>query len=279
MKPTKQRELKIYYANESCTFRKTKELNGGLSNMASGFPIEINNIKILSSEALYQACRFPHLPEVQEKIISEKSPMTAKMLGKPHRGDSRPDWDETRIKIMRWCLRVKLAQNFIEFGKLLETTTNKPIVEDSTKDDFWGAIRDKDNENVLRGVNALGRLLMELRQFYYEKKFSYEMFVIEPLVIPDFKLYGQAIKCVDERQRFISFISKALKFEEIEKVKPIFQEYWEYKKVKDTPNILSEPIIPLSSIPKLSFGKIAKTKTKKAKGRLNKYAGQGQLPF
>jgi len=45
--------------------------------------------------------------------------MTAKMVSKPHRKDSRSDWDEVRVQIMRWCLRVKLAQHWETFGELL----------------------------------------------------------------------------------------------------------------------------------------------------------------
>jgi ribA/ribD-fused uncharacterized protein len=201
-------ETKIYYASESCVFRKTKELYGGLSNMASGFPLLINGHKILTSEALYQACRFPHLPDLQGKIIKEKSPMAAKMVGKPFRSDSRPDWDDVRIDIMRWCLRVKLAQNFLEFRKLLESTSTKPIVEDSFRDNFWGAIRDKKDENILRGVNVLGELLMELRQFYFEKKNTTSIFLVQPLNIPDFNFMGKSIGLIDEKERFFSLFKK-----------------------------------------------------------------------
>lgn len=75
-------ETRIYKFNECISFRKTSEKYGGLSNMASGYPIVINGIYIKSSEALYQAMRFPHLPEVQMIIINESSPMTAKMKSK-----------------------------------------------------------------------------------------------------------------------------------------------------------------------------------------------------
>ena len=50
---------RTYRYDEVCAFRKTKEAFGALSNMASGFPIRINGTFILTSEALYQACRFP----------------------------------------------------------------------------------------------------------------------------------------------------------------------------------------------------------------------------
>jgi ribA/ribD-fused uncharacterized protein len=194
---TKKHEHKIYNANECCVFRKTKELYGGLSNMASGFPLKVNGVHILTSEAIYQACRFPHLPDVQEKIIKEKSPMSAKMVSKPFRNNSRLDWENYRINIMRWCLKIKLAQNFSEFGELLKSTGEKFILEESSKDDFWGAIRDKNHPDILTGTNALGRLLMELRQFYFDCLTSKGPIIIEPLNISDFKLYGEAIKSIE----------------------------------------------------------------------------------
>src|SRR5262245_37505283 len=103
--------MREYDRASAVVFLKTKEAFGGLSNMAGGFPLRVNGVRVSTSEALYQACRFPHLPAVQRLIIEQNSPMTAKMKGKPYRGESRPDWDRVRVTIMRWCLRVKLAQN------------------------------------------------------------------------------------------------------------------------------------------------------------------------
>jgi len=247
--------------------------------MASGFPLKVNGVHILTSEALYQACRFPHLPDIQEKIIKEKSPMSAKMVGKPYRSNSRADWDDTRIKIMRWCLRVKLAQNFFEFGKLLESTFDRPIVEDSSKDDFWGAIRDKQDESILKGTNALGRLLMELRQFYNEKRYSYEMFVVEPLNIPNFTLFGQKIDTIDERESFISSIKKTTRYFEIENLKTWTSKEREYPKVESEQSIVSEPKIEIENkeqIEKTTKKRTTKSKSTKTK---NNYEGQATLPF
>jgi len=267
MKINNKYQFKYYKASESCIFRKTKDLFGGLSNMASGFSVNVNGINILTSEALYQACRFPHLPEVQEKIFKERSPMTAKMVSKHFRNDSRIDWDDNRIKIMRWCLRVKLAQNFIEFGKLLESTGDKPIIEDSSKDDFWGAIRDKEDKNFLVGVNALGRLLMELRQFYNENRYSYDMFVVEPLDIPDFKLLKYDIKIIDERAKFISFIVKNVNFSDLD-IK--LNNPVQYIVSDNNINIINEPVIP-----ELNLKSVSKKRIKKE----DRYNGQGTLPF
>lgn len=207
MEVTTKYQTRTYKYDEVCHFRKTKELNGGLSNMASGYPIKINGIYILTSEALYQACRFPHLPDVQKKIIDEKSPMTAKMAGKPFRSNTRQDWDNSRVDIMYWCLKVKLAQNLITFGQLLETTCDKPIVEESSKDPFWGAIKAKEDETTLKGVNALGRLLMKLRQEYNSAS-RFDLLFVEPLEIPNFLLYGEPIQVIDERHNFIDNLYK-----------------------------------------------------------------------
>lgn len=189
----RQGQTRTYNRASSAVFLKTNEKFGGLSNMAGGFPLLVNGIRILTSEALYQACRFPHLPEVQKLIIGERSPMTAKMKSKPYRQDSRADWDRVRVKIMRWCLRVKLAQNWRAFSALLLETGEQPIVEESRRDDFWGA--HPIDEKLLVGMNVLGRLLMELRDEVRGGSQA-SLLRVEPLAIPDFLLNGKVIAAV-----------------------------------------------------------------------------------
>ena len=158
--------------------------------MAAGFPLRVNGIDVRTSEALYQACRFPHMPEVQRRIIDARSPMTAKMRGKPFRSQSRTDWHAVQVKIMRWSLRVKLAQNWDKFGALVLATGNHPIVERSRRDDFWGAKDEEDGSLV--GMNVLGRLLMELREALRADT-SESLRVVEPLTIPEFLLFEEPI--------------------------------------------------------------------------------------
>lgn len=195
---------RVYHYSDVCAFRKTKAEYGGLSNMASGYPLQINNNLILSSEALYQACRFPHMPDVQKKIISQRSPMSAKMVGKPHRENTREDWDSVRLQIMRWSLRVKLAQNFLKFGELLESTGKRPIVEETKKEKFWGAT--PIDKVSLSGVNALGRLLMELRDLYTSRD-RYKLLTVPNPEIGNFLLFGEEIKPINELDNFISFVT------------------------------------------------------------------------
>ena len=187
-------EVRTYVRGDSVVFCKTTEAYGGLSNMAAGFPVCVNGVRIRTSEALYQACRFPHMPDVQRLIIDEASPMTAKMRSKPYRKDSRADWERVRVKVMRWCLRVKLSQNWNDFSRLLLATGDRAIVEESRKDDFWGAkVVDTD---TLTGMNVLGRLLMELRE-EIKQRASEHFSRVEPLALPNFLLFQQAIAAVE----------------------------------------------------------------------------------
>ena len=185
------------YQREDCAvFRKTANLWGEYSNMAPGFPLVVNGVHILTSEALYQACRFPHLTEVQRVILAQASPMAAKMKGKPHRKNSRPDFDALRVQIMWWTLRVKLACNLDRFGRILLASKDLPIVEDSHNDAFWGARTTDENQRTLVGQNILGRLLALLRGAF--RQYGRETLrVVEPLDVKDFLLFGEPIRTAE----------------------------------------------------------------------------------
>jgi predicted NAD-dependent protein-ADP-ribosyltransferase YbiA (DUF1768 family) len=62
-------EIRTYQTKDVVRFRKTNEKFGGLSNMAPGFPIVVLGYRIRTSEALYQACRFPHMPEDRKNAV------------------------------------------------------------------------------------------------------------------------------------------------------------------------------------------------------------------
>ena len=149
----------------SVIFQKTPEEWGGFSNMCAGFQIDVNGKKWLTSEALYQALRFPNDPEVQEMIRTERSPMAAKMKTKPFRASrSRKDWDSVRVDAMWWCLAAKLISNEKSFGDLLKESKKSDVVERSHRDRFWGAV--KVTEDYLQGQNVLGVLITILRDRY-----------------------------------------------------------------------------------------------------------------
>jgi len=161
--------IRIYNIKDVIIFHKTKAAYGGLSNMCAGFPLSLNNVPIRTSEALYQALKFPDFANIQQQIIDAKSPMTAKMISRHHQQYMSSNWNSIRVDVMRYCLQLKLLQHNHSFGTLLKSTYPKPIVELSKKDTFWGAKKIPTNSTQLKGVNALGRLLMELRNNYLLK--------------------------------------------------------------------------------------------------------------
>jgi type I restriction enzyme, S subunit len=184
-----------YRRSESVTFRKTAERWGGLSNMAAGFPLVVNGVAIRTSEAIYQACRFPHRPEVLQLIIAQASPMATKMKAKLHRADSRRDFDALRVPIMWWSLRVKLACNPATFKSLLLATDRRPIVEDSHSNALCGAVPAKSDPHSLVGRNVPGRLLSLLRDALEHNGLA-TMEEVPPPAVAGFLLYGEPIATV-----------------------------------------------------------------------------------
>jgi ribA/ribD-fused uncharacterized protein len=192
-------EPRGYRRNEAATFQKTNERFGALSNMAPGFPLEVNGIPFGTSEALYQVFRFPHLPDVQRMVIAEKSPMTAKMKSKPYRPLSRADFEQIKVTLMRWCLKVKLLQNWNGFAAILEATSDKPIVEVSTKDSFWGAKPEAGDRLV--GGNVMGRLLMELREQLRGTARESLKLPLQPPDIPALWILGRPLEAVHAERK------------------------------------------------------------------------------
>lgn len=192
-----------YSKNDSFWFTKITDPAGALSNM-SALGVEAGGGKWKSTEALYQACRFPDYPEVQELIRSQASPMGAKMKSMPHRNDKcRADWDEVQVPIMEWCLRLKLAFNFQFVYSALQKNLNRPIVEISAKrDDFWGTVPRKDNPDQVTGQNVLGKLWMAVRDdLFADPAASFTDLaarhsIVPPPVVQNFKLFGKDVETI-----------------------------------------------------------------------------------
>lgn len=182
---------KVYRRGECVVFYKTHAAFGGLSNMAAGFPLRVNSVSIATSEALYQACRFPDRPDIQTIILTETSPIAAKMKARHFAPACREDWETVRVPIMAWCLRVKLAQHWTAFGNLLLLTHRLPIVEESRHDSFWGAIRV--DQDTLRGANVLGQLLAALRDRLYRQD-AMALLHAPPPGIENFRMLGESIQ-------------------------------------------------------------------------------------
>lgn len=176
------------------------------------FPLRINGSMISSVETLFQVCRYPHSPEIQEAILAAKDIHTIIALTEKYNLETRKDFEEHKKEIMRWCLRVKLAQNFFTFAPILESTEQKDIVVISTQDRYWGTTIEKYNDKLLTGANILGRLLKQQRKEFYDNKYInlHKLLYIEPPTIPDFMLLGKPIAAIDERNQFLVTITSQL---------------------------------------------------------------------
>jgi len=151
----------IRYRTENCVmFYQSREPFGGLSNMAGGYPIQLGEFTIRTSEHLYQAMRYPDHPDVQLAIIDIASPLRAKQYAHQNLHLGRPDWYEIKSDVMAWCLELKACN--VSFRTLLETTGKHDIVEASPNDNYWGAVPAGDGMRI--GWNTLGRLLWLLRR-------------------------------------------------------------------------------------------------------------------
>jgi ribA/ribD-fused uncharacterized protein len=193
----------IYKRSECVILYKAKEEPYGcLINMAGGYPLRANGIMIYTSEALYQACRFPDFPDIQREILGERSGMGPKMKSKKEGrrrllkegGKTRNDWEAVREPIMRWVLCVKLACNYrIISVLLLQARDHRSIVEFNPRDTVWGT-KEAQDPQFLEGGNKMGLLWMEIRETV--KNHPESLQVISPPPIENFLLLGNPVEIV-----------------------------------------------------------------------------------
>ena len=130
----------------------------------SSFKVKYDGYLYSTVEEAYQSLKFKGVAdEVYNKIISSYSADEALRIARKYKALQRPDWDNIKVGIMEQLLRNKLEQNpYVK--KKLPQTGNYTIVEDSTKDDFWGWGKDR------TGQNQLGKIWIKLRLELQETK-------------------------------------------------------------------------------------------------------------
>jgi ribA/ribD-fused uncharacterized protein len=112
-------------------------------------------LKYKTVEHYYQAQKTLNLTERKQFTDKSMTAYQAKQLGKSV--IKRVDWETVKFDVMREGLRQKFQDK--KFMDLLKSTGNKQIIEWTWwGDKIWG-MSDKTND----GANALGKLLMELR--------------------------------------------------------------------------------------------------------------------
>ena len=154
--------MRVYPRDQACAFRYTRAAWGAFSNFQPlPVPIVAGPWSFGTSEAAYQACKFPAHPGVQQRIAEAPTARQAAAIGRTPGLGIDPDWNAQRVDVMRWVLRMKREANRDEIDAVLAATGERAIVEVSTRDPWWGARPVADR---YEGHNVLGRLWMELRQ-------------------------------------------------------------------------------------------------------------------
>jgi ribA/ribD-fused uncharacterized protein len=109
-----------------------------------------------SVEHYYQAMKFEE-SEYRESIRNATHPADATKLGKSKKHGRRKDWDKVKVTYMTRATYIK-CRTHPEVAAALLASGEKPIVETSQYDYFWGCGRD------MRGNNAFGKILMGVRE-------------------------------------------------------------------------------------------------------------------
>lgn len=130
----------------------------------SAFSVEFDGKTYPTAEHAYQAKKFDFIQAdaariaIAEVIRLAPSAHEAKKLGSHPdvAGLIRTDWDQVKVFIMKMVIRAKWEQH--EYVRQeLASTKGRLLVEDSSKDGFWGRGPD------WTGKNNLGIIWMEIR--------------------------------------------------------------------------------------------------------------------
>jgi ribA/ribD-fused uncharacterized protein len=143
------------------TFTKINLPYGWLGNM-SRHPIDYDGNAYKTSEALFQCLRFEKYPNIQQIIIAQTSPISAKGVAKQH---SHLQNKTNDLENMWLCLELKLQQHPSLVQQLLDTQ-DAVIIEDCTaryskKDSYWGMCY---IDGEWWGQNSLGKIWMSIRE-------------------------------------------------------------------------------------------------------------------
>ena len=154
--------MRIYAKDQVCGFRVTRAAWGSFSNFQPlAVPIAAGPWTFPTAEHLYQACKFAARPDIQQRIAEAPTARDAVAIGRAPGLGIGPGWNAQRVDVMRWVLRMKREANAAAINAVFADTGDRPIVEVSTRDPWWGTRPVADR---YEGRNVLGRLWMELRQ-------------------------------------------------------------------------------------------------------------------
>lgn len=139
-------------------FYKVDEPYGCFSNF-SIHNIWINGQNWLTVEHYYQAQKFVGSADrsLVAAIRAVPTPQEAANLGRDPKHRVRADWETVKISVMSEAVKTKFITH-LDIQLILLDTADRPLVENSPTDYYWGCGCDR------TGHNHLGRILMNVRR-------------------------------------------------------------------------------------------------------------------
>jgi ribA/ribD-fused uncharacterized protein len=121
------------------------------------YPIVIDGVIWATTEHFFQAQKFISTP-LYAKIQQSEFPREAFEVSRSALGSRwiRKDWSDVKMDVMKLALRAKFTQHK-KLHDMLLSTGDRPLVEHTSRDNFWGDGGDGS------GDNHLGKLLEEVR--------------------------------------------------------------------------------------------------------------------
>jgi len=155
------RDERVWEEEDNAVFCRAADPWGCYGNMAGGYGFTDPETGLFwrSSEAWYQAQRFPADAELQEAIRDAANGFLAKKVAHARVSESRADWLNVNIALMARAIELKCTN--ARFADELLASGDRDIVELSSRDAFWGA--KPIGGGRLKGANVLGQLLMRQR--------------------------------------------------------------------------------------------------------------------
>ena len=132
---------------------------------------EFSNFLKLDNPFIYQGMKFYYtetffvamktLDIYQRDIISKMKPGEAKKFGR--RLKLRSDWEDIKVKVMKFALEKKFATGTSWYKKLKQTKDEYIVETNYWHDNIWGNCICHKCQDI-PGQNILGKLLMEIRE-------------------------------------------------------------------------------------------------------------------
>lgn len=164
----KKQEVREYINNNNIIVFNSQQ-NSVLSNMYY-CDIIYNNITFHSTEQLFQWLKFSQTPHIQQQILDCGNSKQCKKIANDNERYVDNDYLNKRNKNMLLCLSLKFEQ-CDDFRQFIIQSEHKKLVEYSfwlkpNDKAYWGTVYNH-NKDCYVGVNACGRLMMQVRDNYF----------------------------------------------------------------------------------------------------------------